>query len=263
MSEADDALREMAANRGCKLVRSRRRKPGGDFGRYGLKDTQTGKEVLGFGSKGLTATAGEIKQFLRGGAAASWKSSLGAAPRAKPAATGRKPRQPGKAQEQSRSEPARAKRAKPERAEPPPAAAPAIREARPKDSAAIASLIVELGYEVTEADVRRRLGQLRKAGEPPLVAEQADVVGCLTWHVTPVLHRLRPVGRITMLTVAEAMRGNEIGTCLLEAAEARLRELGCGLIEVTSNMKRMRAHGFYERHGYQRTSYRFAKTLQE
>ena len=43
MSEQDDALREMAANRGCKLVKSRRRKPGGDFGRYGLKDAKTGK----------------------------------------------------------------------------------------------------------------------------------------------------------------------------------------------------------------------------
>ena len=76
MSEADDALREMAANRGCKLVKSRRRKPGGDFGRYGLKDAKTGKELLGFGPDGLTATAEEIEAFLRGGAAASWKSSL-------------------------------------------------------------------------------------------------------------------------------------------------------------------------------------------
>ena len=49
MSEQDDALREMAANRGCKLVKSRRRKPGGDFGRYGLKDAKSGNEVLGFG----------------------------------------------------------------------------------------------------------------------------------------------------------------------------------------------------------------------
>ena len=81
MSGPDDALREMAANRGCRLVRSRRRKPGGDFGRYGLKDAKTGREVLGFGAKGLSATADEIESFLRGGAAASWKKSLGAADR--------------------------------------------------------------------------------------------------------------------------------------------------------------------------------------
>ena len=40
-NEITDTLREMAANRGLKLVSSRRRKPGGDFGKYGLKDDDT------------------------------------------------------------------------------------------------------------------------------------------------------------------------------------------------------------------------------
>ena len=44
-------------------------------------------------------------------------------------------------------------------------------------------------------------------------------------------------------------------------AEKRLAAKGCGLVEVTSNRKRLRAHAFYERLGYERTSYRFAKTL--
>ena len=60
MSAGDDALREMAGNRGCKLVKSRIRTPGrGDYGRFGLKDLKTGREVLGFGLNGLTAT-GEV-----------------------------------------------------------------------------------------------------------------------------------------------------------------------------------------------------------
>jgi GNAT superfamily N-acetyltransferase len=66
-----------------------------------------------------------------------------------------------------------------------------------------------------------------------------------------------------MLVVAESERGGGVGTLLVAAAEERLRALGCGLIEVTSNMKRMRAHAFYERLGFERTSYRFGKTLQE
>src|SRR5205085_1490072 len=86
MSEADDSLRDMAANRGCKLVRSRVRTPGrGDYGKFGLKDAKTGKEVLGFGKKGLTATADEIETFLRGGAASAWKSSVGKMPARKKA----------------------------------------------------------------------------------------------------------------------------------------------------------------------------------
>jgi len=272
MSAEDDALREMAANRGCKLVKSRRRKPGGDYGRYGLKDAKSGKEMLGFGPDGLTATAEEIEAFLRGGAAASWKSSLRSAAAARPAPPVRKSARaantrPARAH---RPEPPRRQRRaarpapppKPHRAPKPPRP-PKVRDARPADAEAIARLLVELGYDVTAADVRRRLAALRKAGEPVLVADRGGVLGCLSWHVTPVIHRPRPVGRITMLVVAEAERGAGLGAGLVAAAEARLRERGCGMVEVTSNMKRMRAHAFYQRLGYERTSYRFAKTLQE
>jgi GNAT superfamily N-acetyltransferase len=281
LSEADDALREMAANRGCKLVKSRRRKPGGDFGRYGLKDAATGKEVLGFGAKGFTATREEVQAYLRGGLTASWKRSLiTAVPDAPaPAARGRakagkaKPaaRKPGPAAEPA--PPARASRpakpTKPAKAATPRKAArrqapppePVVREARPKDAAAVAALVAALGYDVGEAEVRRGIARLRKSGEPPLVLELGDVAGCLTWHVTDVLHRPRPVGRITMMVVAEGARGRGLGARLLAEAEQRLRDMGCGLVEVTSNVKRMRAHGFYQREGYERTSYRFAKPL--
>jgi ribosomal protein S18 acetylase RimI-like enzyme len=235
VSADDEALRESAANRGCRLVRSRVRTPGrGDYGRFGLEDARTGKRVFGFSKSGLTATAEEIAQFLRGDAAADWKSSVGkvkAKPRPKPAPP-------------SRPEPKLS-----------------VREARPKDAEAIAALIVALGYEVTAAEVRTRLAALRKAGEPPLVAERGTLAGVLTWHVTPVLHRPRPVGRITMLAVAEPLRSQGIGAALVAEAEARLEAKGCGLVEVTSNKKRLRAHAFYERLGYERTSYRFAKAL--
>lgn len=64
-----------------------------------------------------------------------------------------------------------------------------------------------------------------------------------------------PVGRISILAVAETSRGRGIGGLLVEAAAARLKAAGCGLLEVTSNMKRVRAHAFYEKLGFERTSY--------
>ncbi|HMG46608.1 MAG TPA: GNAT family N-acetyltransferase [Allosphingosinicella sp.] len=225
----DEALRELAENRGCKLVKSRVRTPGrGDHGRFGLKDAKTGREVFGFGGKGLTATPEEIEAFLRGNAAATWKSSVGSAKRARP------------------------------RPAPKPKPEPklVLRDAKAGDAGAIAALIVALGYDVTAADVRRRLKDVRA-----LVAEKGKLVGVLTTSVTAVLHRPRPVGRISMMVVAEAARGGGIGTALVAEAEQRLKAAGCGLVEVTSNKKRLRAHAFYERLGYERTSYRFAKPL--
>jgi ribosomal protein S18 acetylase RimI-like enzyme len=241
MSAEDDALREMAANRGCRLVRSRIRTPGrGDYGRFGLKDAKTGREVLGFGKKGLTATAVEIETFLRGGAASAWKSSVGKTPARK-----KIPAKPAP--------------------EPRPKAEPKlmIRDARPKDIDALVALINALGYDVTAAELRKRLTLVRKVGNHVVVADRAGAIGLLTTSMTYVLHRPRPVGRISMMVVAEKERGNGVGAALVAEAEARLKAAGCGLVEVTSNAKRLRAHAFYERLGYERTSYRFAKQLQE
>ena len=66
-----------------------------------------------------------------------------------------------------------------------------------------------------------------------------------------------------MMVVAEAARSGGVGAALVAEAEARLKADGCGLIEITSNAKRLRAHAFYERLGYERTSIRLAKQVQE
>jgi ribosomal protein S18 acetylase RimI-like enzyme len=136
-----------------------------------------------------------------------------------------------------------------------------FREAVVHDTAAIAELVTELGFHASAEDIAARLPILCERGEAPIVADDPSVVGCLTWHGTPVLHRPGPVGRITMLVVASRLRGRGIGRALVDAAEARLLERGCRLIEVTSNEKLAGPHGFYQRLGYERTSHRFAKQV--
>jgi GNAT superfamily N-acetyltransferase len=138
-----------------------------------------------------------------------------------------------------------------------------IRDATPADAAAIAALIGELGYPTAAAhDVARRIELLSVQREPPLAAEADGLAGVLTWHVTPVLHRAGPVGRVTMLVVASAWRGRGVGRALVEAAEVRMWALGCAMIEVTSNLRREDAHAFYDKLGFERTSYRFSKLRQ-
>lgn len=83
-NETTEKLREMAAHRGLKLVSSRRRKPGGDFGKYGLQDAK-GAPVFGVEKGGLTAGAAEIEDYLRGAASNAWSKSAGSMkPRHKP-----------------------------------------------------------------------------------------------------------------------------------------------------------------------------------
>ncbi|MCA9108197.1 MAG: GNAT family N-acetyltransferase, partial [Planctomycetales bacterium] len=78
-----------------------------------------------------------------------------------------------------------------------------------------------------------------------------------------VLHRPRPVGRITALYVMDAFRNGGIGRELVDAAENELTKCGCGIIEITSNFQLPKAHAFYEHLGYNQTSVRLAKTFAE
>ena len=72
--ERTTALRAMATHQGFKLLTSRRRKPGGDFGKFGLEDAN-GKPALGIAEDGLEASAQEVEAFLRDRARGSWASS--------------------------------------------------------------------------------------------------------------------------------------------------------------------------------------------
>ena len=140
-----------------------------------------------------------------------------------------------------------------------------LRVATPGDAPEIARLLATLGYPPEAASIATRWAKWRASGSAAIVAggQSAGLLGVVTIHTTIVLHRPRPIGRITALVVDERARGHGIGRALVAAAEgAALRE-GCGILEVTSNMRRAEAHAFYEKLGFDRSSYRFVKKLAE
>lgn len=137
-----------------------------------------------------------------------------------------------------------------------------IRPAGGVDAAALSSLIGQLEYSAAPDEVAERLAAMQAEGRVVLVAEvDGAVIGCLSTSVMRVLHRPAPVGRISMMVVEERLRGQGIGAELVRAAEALLAQQGCYMIEVTSHTRRERAHRFYERLGYEKTSVRLAKML--
>ena len=139
-----------------------------------------------------------------------------------------------------------------------------IRPAAPADATAIARLLTQLGYPTTTDEARIRLDAIADAApmDRVIVAElDGRVVAVMTLHLVPELHRARPNGRVTALVVDEAVRGRGVGRKMMEEAERIFRADGAGILELTSNMRRADAHRFYEKLGYQRTSFRFAKEL--
>ena len=137
-----------------------------------------------------------------------------------------------------------------------------VREAEASDAPRLVELIIALGHPIEEADLSRNLEILAQNGILPLVATDGDeVIGMCGISAMVTVHRPAPVGRVSVMIVDEAHRGHGIGALLMTEAERRLSQRGCKIIEVTSNMRRDRAHHFYEQLGYERTSYRFMKKL--
>lgn len=257
MSDLDE-LSESARNRGLKLVRSRVRTPGKRrFGKVGLADAR-GKPVFGLDAKGPTAKPEEVQDYLRNLGAKDWGASLDVAvlPRK---------RKPAKAPRESANdaEPKPKPPAKPKPKPTPPPTKPKLRDVRPADAKQLVELIHDLGHEIDEKAIRKNLAALLKSGETPLVATLGKrVIGLVGINKRIAVHKPAPIGRMSVLVVADDAQDKGIGRMLVEAAEAWFRKQGCTLVEVTSNDRRTAAHAFYRHMGYERTSIRFAKDLQ-
>ena len=67
--------------------------------------------------------------------------------------------------------------------------------------------------------------------------------------------------QIIAMAVKTEKQGKGIGTELIQRMESYAREQGCYCIGVCSGLKRTDAHAFYERNGFDKGSYAFAKML--
>lgn len=137
-----------------------------------------------------------------------------------------------------------------------------IRDAEPADAPQIVELLRFLGHPIAIDRVVENLARLAQLRELPLIAEDGThILGLIGLHIMVTVHRDSAVGRIPVLVVREDAQGRGIGRKLVETVEKRLSDAGCKLIEVTSNNRRLDAHRFYEKLGYEKTSSRFMKRL--
>lgn len=141
----------------------------------------------------------------------------------------------------------------------------AIRLATLDDAEAVASLLAELGYpqdvSTTAPSLQVALNDTQQA---VFVAELGgDVVGLAAVTRLFYFHLGQPIARLSSLVVSETLRGQQLGLHLLQTAEQWARANGCSQLELTSSVKRERAHAFYHRAGYSGAALRFVRRLNE
>jgi GNAT superfamily N-acetyltransferase len=138
-----------------------------------------------------------------------------------------------------------------------------IRTARPADAAALAGLLVELGYPQPADELGSRIAALADTATDTVLVAEVDgrVAGMASLHVTPFFNQGQPRGRITALVVDSNHRQRGVGHHLLQAVEAAASRRGCVAVELTSSAHRHGAHRFYLAAGYQDLPHRFLKLL--
>jgi N-acetylglutamate synthase-like GNAT family acetyltransferase len=140
---------------------------------------------------------------------------------------------------------------------------PHVRRACAADCDTIATLLGQLGYASTPAQLQDRLAALaHSSADLVLVATQdGTVTGCIGLHILPMFHAGGGLGRITSLVVDARYRGQRIGSALMAAASAWFASNGCLNMEVTSSNRRLDAHRFYDAQGMARDSQRFSRAV--
>ena len=138
-----------------------------------------------------------------------------------------------------------------------------IRDGKLSDAADLAALMCELGYETTGAEMESRLiSILKDLRYKTLVALNDDkICGMIgTVSASSYLHN-DLTGRIIALVVSRESQRRGIGARLIAEAEKNLIQRGITRVTVTARFEREKAHQFYEKLGYARTGFRFAKNL--
>jgi GNAT superfamily N-acetyltransferase len=116
-----------------------------------------------------------------------------------------------------------------------------------------------MGYEVDEAGVRERVKKiLERQDHCLLVAKEGDeVIGFCHGYVR-LLVEVGEAVEIGGLAVKEEHQGKGVAKQLIVAMEAWVREIGQDWVVLSSNVMRVKAHGFYEHMGYEKSRQQFA-----
>lgn len=119
----------------------------------------------------------------------------------------------------------------------------------------------ELGYaDITADKVRGSLQKMLGSGDYfTLVVEDN---GGICGFISAVREYSLEVGvyyRILALAIKREYQRRRLGTSLITLVESKARSEGAELVTLSSQFKRTEAHEFYEKLGYEKTSFTFKK----
>jgi GNAT superfamily N-acetyltransferase len=134
-----------------------------------------------------------------------------------------------------------------------------FRVATKEDVAAVVALLTDdaLGAAREERDLDRyhaAFDAISAEGGNAIIVGEAGGRVVATYQLTFIAGLSRQGMRraqVEAVRVAAELREQGIGEAMMRDAEARARAAGCGLLQLTTDKRRERAHAFYDRLGYE------------
>ncbi|EEM96522.1 GNAT family N-acetyltransferase [Bacillus thuringiensis] len=137
-----------------------------------------------------------------------------------------------------------------------------IREATIDDIDALCSLTKELkGSSISYEDMNNRLQFVQMSPFDFLYVyeEEEAIFGLLGFRIRENLEDVTRYGEISIISVDSNIRRKGIGQVLMDYAEQLAKKHNCIGTWLVSGIKRVEAHPFYKKLGYEVNGYRFVK----
>jgi ribosomal protein S18 acetylase RimI-like enzyme len=94
-----------------------------------------------------------------------------------------------------------------------------------------------------------------------IAEKQSKLIGFVAFSIKYVVRYPKPIGTLDEMYVLEQYRNQGIGKNLMEILEKKLKKLNCYGIFMESGKDLKTAHIFYEKLGYKKYGYYFAKVF--
>lgn len=137
-----------------------------------------------------------------------------------------------------------------------------ISQAELKHLPAIKQLYQQLGYAISLDILEGKLADVTPDNQLVVILNSSQqVLGCAAFHFLAPFHITQRWCLLSALIIEESQRNQGIGRALLTYIEQYAKARGCVHLELSSNIKRIKAHQFYAQLGYTEKPKRFIKYL--
>ncbi len=143
-----------------------------------------------------------------------------------------------------------------------------IREVEEQDLPAIIDLYRQIDAEDRQLSTEEAIQVFKKFKTYPnyklyVVVREGEAIGTFALLIMDNLaHQGMPSGIVEDVVVHEAWRGKGIGKLMMQFAMDHCKKIGCYKLVLSSNIKRVTAHQFYESLGFQKHGYSFRADFQ-